>query len=143
VSHAVNIGFGVRITVMLLTVAGFGVSAPRAAGQSTEASTPGATPSRVSLYADAPAEPIAPEVVNRDADGRATLRAVRVSEPLRIDGALDESLYRDVRSISDFIQVEPDGGEDATERTETWVAFDDDHVYVSFKVWDSQMDTLI
>ena len=143
-SHAVNIGFGVRITVMLLTVAAFCVSAPRAAGQSTEASTPAvATPSRVSLYADAPAEPIAPEVVNRDADGRATLRAVRVSEPLRIDGALDESLYRDVRSISDFIQVEPDGGQDATERTETWVAFDDDHVYVSFKVWDSQMDTLI
>ena len=46
-------------------------------------------------------------------------------------------------SISDFIQVEPDGGQAATERTETWVAFDDDHVYVSFKVWDSDMDTLI
>ena len=87
---------------------------------------------------DAPPEPIAPEVITRDAEGRATLRAVRVSQPLRIDGALDEALYRDVRSISDFIQVEPDGGQAATERTETWVAFDEDHVYVSFKVWDSQ-----
>ena len=68
---------------------------------------------------------------------------MRVSQPLRVDGALDEALYRDVRSISDFIQVEPDGGQAATERTETWVAFDDDHVYVSFKVWDRNMDTLI
>ena len=51
--------------------------------------------------------------------------------------------YRDVPSISEFIQVEPDGGQAATERTETWIAFDDDHVYVSFRVWDSQMETLI
>jgi uncharacterized protein DUF5916/cellulose/xylan binding protein with CBM9 domain len=140
----VNIGPGVRITVMVLTVSSFGVSATGAAAQSTpDSAVPAAGPSRVSLYADAPPEPVAPEVVTRDPDGRATVRAVRISEPLRIDGALDESLYRDVRSISNFIQVEPDGGQDATEPTETWIAFDDEHVYVSFKVWDSQMDTLI
>jgi hypothetical protein len=97
----------------------------------------------LSLYPDAPPEPAAPEVVVRDAEGRATVRAVRISEPLRIDGALDEALYRDVRSISDFIQVEPNAGQAATERTETWVAFDNDYVYVAFKVWDTRMDTLI
>jgi hypothetical protein len=97
----------------------------------------------LSLYPDAPPEPAAPEVVVRDAEGRATVRAVRISDPLRIDGALDEALYRDVRSISDFIQVEPNAGQAATERTETWVAFDNDYVYVAFKVWDTRMDTLI
>jgi hypothetical protein len=125
-----NTPAGVRISVFLLTVAWL-FSAPGAAAQS------------ISLYADAPPEPISPEVITRDAEGRATLRAVRVAEPLRIDGALDEALYRDVRSISDFIQVEPAAGQPATERTETWVAFDDAYVYVSFKVWDSQMDTLV
>jgi Domain of unknown function (DUF5916)/Carbohydrate family 9 binding domain-like len=137
----------VRLTPLLLTVAALCSSPPAATAQSTpEAAAPLATaaPSRsVTLHVDAPPEPIAPEVITRDAEGRATLRAVRVSQPLRIDGALDEALYRDARSISDFIQVEPDGGQAATERTETWVAFDDDHVYVSFKVWDSNMDTLI
>jgi hypothetical protein len=122
-------------------------SARHAAAQSAPDATTlpsGAAPSRsVTLYADAPPEPTAPEVVTRDAEGRATVRAVRISQPLRIDGALDESLYSDVRAISDFIQVEPDGGQNATERTETWIAFDDDHVYVAFKVWDSQMETLI
>jgi hypothetical protein len=106
-------------------------------------STPAAAAQSISLYPDAPPEPTGPEVVVRDAEGRATVRAVRITEPLRIDGALDEALYIDVRSISDFIQVEPNPGQAATERTETWVAFDDDYVYVSFKVWDTRMDTLI
>jgi len=92
---------------------------------------------------DAPAPPLAPDVITRDQEGRATVRAVRLNQPLQIDGALDEALYRDVASISDFIQVEPQGGEAATERTETWIAFDDEYVYVSFRVWDSQMETLI
>jgi hypothetical protein len=117
--------------VLLLGLAMLWASAPRAAAQST------------GLPANRPPDPITPEVITRDVDGRATVRAVRIEQPLRIDGALDESLYRDVRSVSDFIQVEPDGGQAATERTETWVAFDEDFVYVSFKVWDRSMDTLI
>jgi hypothetical protein len=122
---------GVRLHVLILALAALWASAPRAAAQST------------GLPADRPPDPIAPEVITRDVDGRATVRAVRIDQPLRVDGALDEALYRDVRSVSDFIQVEPDGGQAATERTETWVAFDEDFVYVSFKVWDRSMDTLI
>jgi serine/threonine protein kinase/Tol biopolymer transport system component len=95
------------------------------------------------LYPDAPPPPIAPDAITRDGEGRATVRAVRIGEPLRIDGILDEPLYRDLPALSDFIQVEPAAGEPATERTETWVAFDDDHVYVSFRAWDGQMSTLI
>jgi hypothetical protein len=86
---------------------------------------------------EGPPPPQAPEVVSRDAEGRATVRAVRVASPIRIDGALDESLYTTVPSISGFIQVEPNIGEPATEQTEVWIAFDDDNVYVSFKNWDS------
>ncbi len=81
--------------------------------------------------------------MTRDAEGRATLRAVRLAQPLRIDGVLDEAHYRDVPSISDFVQMEPQYGAPATERTEAWVGFDEDNVYVSFRAWDSQMDTLI
>ena len=133
--------------VLLLTVAGLCSSPPSATAQSpSELPSPlaAAEPSRsISLHVDAPPEPIAPEVVTRDGEGRATVRAVRVSQPLRIDGVLDEMLYRDVRSISEFIQVEPEGGQAATERTEAWVTFDDDYVYVSFRAWDSHMETLI
>jgi Domain of unknown function (DUF5916) len=135
------------LPVALLTAVGF-CSITSAEAQSPSNVVESVAPvdpagTELSLYVDAPAPPIAPDVIRRDSEGRATVRAVRINQPLRIDGALDEALYREVPAISEFIQVEPDGGEPATERTETWVAFDDDYVYVSFKAWDSQMETLI
>jgi hypothetical protein len=90
-----------------------------------------------------PAPPVAPALVARDAEGRMTFRAMRVDHPLRIDGALDESHYRDVAPLSDFVQVEPQAGAPATERTEVWFSFDDDYVYISARCWDTQMDRLV
>ena len=81
-------------------------------------------------------------MITRDDAGRASLRAVRLTEPLRLDGQLDESLYSSP-SISDFIQVEPRSGSPATEKTEVWISFDDDNVYVSFRNWESQPDMLV
>jgi hypothetical protein len=90
-----------------------------------------------------PPPPVAPAVVTRDEDGRVAVRASRLAQPLRLDGQLDESLYRDVQPVSDFVQMEPDWGAPATERTDVWVSFDDDHVYVSFRNWDTDMERLI
>jgi hypothetical protein len=39
---------------------------------------------------DPPSSPTSFEVLARDSEGRTTIRAVRVMEPMRIDGALDE-----------------------------------------------------
>ena len=78
-----------------------------------------------------PPPPTPPAIIARDAAGRATLRAMRLEEPLDIDGALDERLYRDSPPASDFIQVLPNEGESATEQTEIWVAFDGENLYVS------------
>jgi hypothetical protein len=92
-----------------------------------------------------PAFALAQQQSASSADGatRITVRAVRVDVPLHVDGALDEPLYREVAPSSDFIQVEPEAGRIATERTELWLAFDDHNVYVSFRAWDSRMDRLV
>jgi len=105
----------------------------------------GSAPAAYALPADfeGPAPPVAPAVITRDSDGRATIRAVRVTTPLRIDGALDEPLYSSVRPISDFIQQEPREGEPASEKTEVWLAFDDDNVYVSFRCWESEPNRVV
>ena len=66
------------------------------------------------------------------------MRAIRLAAPLRLDGALDEAIYTSVPPISDFIQVEPDEGAPATEKTEVWVFFDDDNVYVSFRCFETE-----
>jgi hypothetical protein len=95
------------------------------------------------LLIDGPAPPDPPEMVARDARGRVTLRAVRLEEPLDIDGKLEEKTYRLVPSVSEFIQQEPAEGEPATEKTEVWVFFDNDNVYVSARAWDSHPERMI
>ncbi len=89
---------------------------------------------------DGPPAPVLPDTITRDDQGRATVMAVRVPTPMRIDGTLDEALYSSVRPASHFIQMEPQAGAEATEKTEVWVSFDDDNLYVSFKAWESQPD---
>jgi len=42
-----------------------------------------------------------------------------------------------VDPITDFVQSLPNEGAPATERTEVWIGFDDNAVYVSARVWDS------
>src|SRR5688572_20588943 len=108
--------------VLLLVVAALFFASPAGAGQEP---------------ATGPAAPVAPAVVSRDAEGRATIRAVRTT-PLRIDGALDDALYSTVPPISGFVQVEPQVGVPPAERTEVWVAFDDDNFYVTFKNWETE-----
>ena len=81
--------------------------------------------------------PTPPAVIARDAQGRATVRAVRLVTGIRLDGVLDEPAYRTVPALDDFIQQEPNEGAPASERTEAWVLFDATNIYVAARVWDS------
>lgn len=74
---------------------------------------------------------------SRDNDGRVALRAVHLPNGLQIDGTLDEDLYRDVPPITDFVQLDPVPGTPSSEKTEVWIAYDDENVYVSVRCWDS------
>ena len=58
--------------------------------------------------------------------GRITVRAVRATTPIRIDGRLDEAVYSATEAIGNYVQQEPDEFKPATEKTESWVFFDDD-----------------
>ena len=79
----------------------------------------------------------------RDAQGRLTLRATRPATPLRIDGKLDEPAYASVQSVTDFIQMEPAGGQPASEKTEVWVFFDERNVYVTMRAWESRPELMV
>jgi len=84
------------------------------------------------------------DVVNRDAaSGKTTIRATRLSAPLRIDGHLDEALYDSVIPVSDFVPMEPNGGKPASEKTEVWIAFDERNVYVAMRAWESHPERMI
>ena len=86
---------------------------------------------------DGPPAPVAPAVMNRDAEGRTTVRAIRLETGIRLDGVLDEEVYDTVPPITDFLQQVPVEGAPATERTEAWIMFDGENVYVAARVHDS------
>lgn len=87
---------------------------------------------------DGPAPPEPPAIISRDSMGRVTVRAVRITEPMRVDGNLDENFYRTIPPITGFIQTNPNAGDLATEQTEAWIFFDDHNIYVAARCHDSQ-----
>ena len=92
---------------------------------------------------EGPPPPDLPATSARDTEGRTTVRAVRLSAPLRLDGQLDETIYTTVTPISEFIQTEPMAAAPATERTEVWISFDSDNIYVSVRASESQPERMI
>ena len=72
-----------------------------------------------------PPPPVAPAVITRDERKRATIRAVRISQPLTSTAGSTRRSTARPRPIDGFIQQEPSEGAPATEKTEVWVLFDD------------------
>jgi len=77
---------------------------------------------------------LAPQRNNKE---QMVLRAHRISQPLNIDGVIDEPFYKQIDPISDFTQTLPEENGRPSELTELWIGFDDQNVYVSAKIWDS------
>jgi len=71
------------------------------------------------------------------------MRASRTPAPFRIDGKLDEAAYLTVPPVDQFIQMEPAAGQPASEKTEVWVFFDQQHVYVAMRAWESRPDLMV
>ena len=126
-----------------IVIWGSALPSPSLAGQQSEASETAAasTPMTPPGYAGPPV-PVLPEVVTRDESG-VTIRAMGIDEPPRIDGSLDETVYVDIRPISGFTQIEPRNGAPASQQTEVWLLFDNAHVYVSARVWESELDRMV
>jgi Domain of unknown function (DUF5916) len=86
---------------------------------------------------DGPTPPVAPAVITRDAAGQATVRAIKLAAPLKVDGVLDEEVYTREAPFGGLIQVAPDYDEPATERSDIWITYDDKNIYLSCRCWDS------
>ena len=68
---------------------------------------------------------------------RPSLRAVERTTPVVIDGRLDEAVWQTPQPATDFVQLEPDEGKPATQRTEVRIAWDAEALYVGARMYDS------
>lgn len=73
----------------------------------------------------------------RDAANRSTIRAIKLAAPMKLDGQLDEGFYREFPGFDGLLQASPRYLQPSTEKTEIWVSFDDNNIYVSARCWDS------
>jgi len=95
-----------------------------------------------------PSLPTAPgsapaQIARPDPQGRLSIRATSTPTPFRIDGKLDEPAYSGVEPVSEFIQMEPAGGRPASEKTEVWVFFDQQNLYVAMRAWESRPELVV
>jgi cellulose/xylan binding protein with CBM9 domain len=73
----------------------------------------------------------------RDSLAPARVRIVAAAAQPRIDGVLDDAVWRSAAPAAGFVQAEPDEGKPATEATEVRVAHDDATLYIAAYMHDS------
>ncbi len=92
------------------------------------------------------AAPAAPQDVEVDVEAiQATKRvtAVRISEPIVIDGALDEAAWALAEPAVDFYQQFPDEFAPASERSEVRFLYDSEMLYIGAMLYDDEPNRLI
>ena len=72
-----------------------------------------------------------------------TTKAIRVTSAPKIDGILDDEVWKDVPIASDFIQDQPNYKAPATQRTEAKVIYDNTAIYISAFMYDSNPDSIL
>ena len=70
------------------------------------------------------------------------IEAVRATEPIVIDGVLSESVWQRP-GFTDFKQQRPFEGAAPTQKTDVWVAFDDQALYVAARMHDTAPDSIM
>jgi hypothetical protein len=72
-----------------------------------------------------------------------TLRAVRASEKILIDGVLNDKAWESAPPATEFTQRDPDEGKAPTERTELRIAYDDTSIYFGVQLFDSAPQKIV
>ncbi len=74
---------------------------------------------------------------------RYVVEAVRTDAPPRIDGVPDDETWKTAPVIDQFVQQDPKEGAPATERTEVRLLYDEGHLYIAVRAFDSQPSTIV
>ena len=70
-------------------------------------------------------------------------QAFRIDTPPTVDGLLDESAWRTAPSATNFTQNRPTPQSVPTHRTEVWIAYDDQNLYIAAQMHDLAPDSIL
>ena len=69
--------------------------------------------------------------------------AFRLDAPPIVDGLLDERAWRTLPSATNFTQSRPTPQSAPTHRTEVWIAYDDQNLYIAAQMYDTAPDSIL
>ena len=75
--------------------------------------------------------------------GDKTASVTPTNNPPIIDGVLDDAAWQSITPISDFHLVRPTDGGIPSERTEVYITYDDENLYVAAMMYDSEPELTI
>lgn len=71
------------------------------------------------------------------------VRALRITEPITLDGRLEEPVWHLALPATDFIQSQPFAGQPSRERTEVRFLYDDNNLYIGVICFDSEARKMV
>ena len=92
--------------------------------------------------AQAPAAPAAKDAPAATLAPKRELAAVRIAQPIKLDGVLDEEMWRTAAPATDFIQNRPNPGPHEKHPTEVRVLYDEAAIYVGAVMHDVSPDSI-
>src|SRR5262245_36141004 len=70
-------------------------------------------------------------------EARPALRALRTTQPIELDGRLNEAVWQQAQPVTGFTQRDPREGTPASQRTEVRIVYDGVAVYVGARLFDT------
>lgn len=85
---------------------------------------------------------VAQDATNRPPSER-IIDAVRVTTPPKIDGILDDEVWKKAPIATNFIQTVPNPGQKASQKTEVRIVYDNSAIYISAVLHDVSKDSIL
>ncbi|MCP5052262.1 MAG: carbohydrate binding family 9 domain-containing protein [bacterium] len=67
-----------------------------------------------------------------------TIEIAKTTSPPRIDGVLDDPVWKTAKGYSRLVSFQPEYGKPVKEKTIIYTAYDADHIYIAFKCYDRE-----
>jgi len=75
-------------------------------------------------------------------DGGKTIEIPKLAERARIDGVLDEDVWSQALLINDFHQYEPVEYAEPSQKTEVWIYYTEEALYIGHHFWETDPDLI-
>ena len=84
-----------------------------------------------------------PTRLSAQGGSKADLRPVRIATPPKLDGILDDEAWSgDPLPLDGWVSYNPMRGEAAEEKTQVWMGYDADALYIAFRCLDTQPEKI-